>query len=397
MIINSVVGARRIGLRRTPYLPSACRARLERDGADTQPRAREGADPSSDRGRHHRSTCTIRRRSPQSCTARTPSSISWACCTTAAATRSFQQAHVELARKVVAACRQHGIRRLLHMSALNADAERTERVLRSKGEAENIVRESGLDFTIFRPSVIFGREDRFLNLFAQLQRYLPVVLLGKPGRALPARLRRRRRGRLRRKPETARQLRAHYDLAGPKVYTLRELVEYVGEVTGHRRPVIGLGRGLSYLQALAMELLPGKLMTRDNYHSMKVDSVSASPLPFGIAPTALEAVAPTWLAQRTPRNRYNLFPRPVASLSRENLRGRRRGPRRAARAAGERPRLRGRRRDARRDGRARATVRSARISRSSCIPRRTRSTRSRAPSARPRAAITASSSMPRPT
>jgi NADH dehydrogenase len=98
-----------------------------------------------------------------------------------------------------------------------------------------------------------------------------------------------------------------YELGGPKVYTLRDLVLYVGMLTGHRRPVIGLGHRLSYLQALAMELLPGKLMTRDNVESMKVDSVAESGLPFGVIPTALEAVAPEWLAQRTPRGRYRLF------------------------------------------------------------------------------------------
>src|SRR5687767_4215515 len=93
---------------------------------------------------------------------------------------SFQEAHVELARKVVEACRQRGVRRLLHMSALNADPKGPSAYLRSKGEAERIVRESGLDFTIFRPSVIFGREDRFLNLFATLQSLMPVILLGSP-------------------------------------------------------------------------------------------------------------------------------------------------------------------------------------------------------------------------
>jgi hypothetical protein len=91
------------------------------------------------------------------------------------------------------------------------------------------------------------------------------------------------------------------------VYTLRELVDYVGRITGHRRPVIGLGPALSQLQAYAMEFAPGKLMSRDNVKSMTVDSVSSNAFPFGIAPTPLEAVAPTWLADRTPRGRYNGF------------------------------------------------------------------------------------------
>jgi NADH dehydrogenase len=221
--------------------------------------------------------------------------------------QSFAQAHVELARKVVDACKRTGIRRLVHVSALNADPAGASAYLRTKGEAEKIVRESGLDWTIFRPSVIFGREDRFLNLFAKLQSVLPVILLASPkAKFQPVYVEDVAAAIV----ESVARLDSFgqtYELAGPKTYTLRELVEYVGRVTGHRRPIVGLGPTLSYLQAYAMELAPGKLMSRDNVKSMKVDSVSQSPLPFGMTPTALEAVAPTWLAQRTPRDRYNLF------------------------------------------------------------------------------------------
>ena len=220
---------------------------------------------------------------------------------------SFEEAHVGLTRKVVDACRQAGVRRLLHMSALNADLQAPSAYLRSKAEGERIVRESGLDFTIFRPSVIFGREDRFLNLFAKLQRALPILFLGSPDARFQPVYALDVAAAYAESVNRLDAFGATYDLVGPHVYTLRELVRYVGEVTEHRRPVIGLGNGLSYLQALAMELLPMKLLTRDNYRSMKVDSVSSSALPFGIAPTALEAAAPGWLAQRNPRNRYNLF------------------------------------------------------------------------------------------
>ena len=220
---------------------------------------------------------------------------------------SFREAHVELTRKVVDACRAQGIRRLLHMSALNADPRGPSAYLRSKGEAETIVRESGLDFTIFRPSVIFGREDRFLNLFAQLQRFLPVVVLAMPNARFQPVFVQDVAAVFAESLKRLESFGRAYELAGPKVYALRELVQYVGELTGHRRPIVGLGPGLSRLQALAMEFLPGKLMTRDNVDSMKVDSVSAEPLPFGVSATALEGVAPTWLAQRTPRGRYQQF------------------------------------------------------------------------------------------
>lgn len=221
--------------------------------------------------------------------------------------RGFAAAHVALARKVVAACRANKVRRLLQMSALAAATDAPSAYLRSKGEAEMIVRESGLDFTIFRPSVIFGPDDSFLNMFARLARALPVIALASPGaRFQPVYV----------DDVAAAFVRALadgttfgqcYELCGPQRYTLRELVAYVGRITGHQRPIIGLNRALSYCQAYAMEWLPVKLMTRDNLRSMEIDNVSDSAFPFGIKPQALEAVAPMWLATRTPRARYQRF------------------------------------------------------------------------------------------
>ena len=91
------------------------------------------------------------------------------------------------------------------------------------------------------------------------------------------------------------------------MYTLRQLVEYVGSLTGRRRQVLGLSDRLSYGQAWLFEHLPGKLMTRDNYYSMRQDSVCRCAFPFGIVPTPLAAVAPSYLAQRMPRANYSLF------------------------------------------------------------------------------------------
>ncbi|MGZ8201733.1 MAG: complex I NDUFA9 subunit family protein [Burkholderiales bacterium] len=220
---------------------------------------------------------------------------------------SFEQAHVELPRKVVEACRRNGIRRLIQMSALNAAVNAPSEYLRSKGEAENIVRLSGLDVTIFRPSVIFGRDDQFLNLFAGLTRTLPVIVLGSPNARFQPVFVEDVATAFAESVTRLESFGQSYDLVGPKVYALRELVRYVGHITGHPRPIVGLGDAPSRLQASLMGMLPIKLLTRDNYLSMKVDSVSHQPFPFGIAPEPLEAAAPRWLARQTPRARYPVF------------------------------------------------------------------------------------------
>lgn len=221
--------------------------------------------------------------------------------------RGFQAAHADLARKVVAACRECGVRRLLHMSSLRAGAQAPSAYLRSKGEAEATVRESGLGWTLFRPSVIFGHDDNFLNLFAQILKLLPVMALGSPNaRFQPVFVEDVAAAFV----KALADLGSHgksYDLCGPRVYTLRELVEFTAAATGRRRTIIGLNDSLSYLQAFFMEWMPVKLLTRDNYLSMKLDSVCDCPFPFGITPAALEAMAPAWLGPVTPRTRYQQF------------------------------------------------------------------------------------------
>ncbi len=224
-------------------------------------------------------------------------------------TASFAQAHVGLTHKILAACEAQGVTRYLHMSALGADRSGPSRYQQTKGEAEDLVRASKLDWTIFRPSVIFGPEDRFLNLFAKLQALTPLVFLARPqARFQPVHV-----------EDVAAVLVSAlcdrssvwecFDLCGPRVYTLRELVALAGRLGGHPRPIIGLGDGLSYLQALVLEHLPFKLMSRDNLASMQVDNVSAAPFPFGLRPAAIEAVAPLWFGTATPRGRYGGFRR----------------------------------------------------------------------------------------
>jgi NADH dehydrogenase len=221
----------------------------------------------------------------------------------------FARAHVELPQKVVAACAAAGVPRLLHMSALKTAPDAPSEYLRSKaeGEAAVIASRGRIAATIFRPSVVFGPEDRFLSTFAALQRWTPVLFLACPdAKFQPVYVQDVARafvGSLLRDESVDKA----YDLVGPKVYTLRELVEYAGRVSGHPRPVVGLGPRMSWWQARAMELLPVKLMSRDNVRSMQVASVSDARLPFGIEPTPLEAVAPVYLKGIYSRSRFSAF------------------------------------------------------------------------------------------
>ena len=221
----------------------------------------------------------------------------------------FDKVHRELPQRVAQACVAQGVPRLLQMSALQAAPDAPSAYLRSKAAGEAAVKQAAGDavrVTWFRPSVIFGRGDSFLNLFARLVRLLPVLLLAKPdARFQPVYLEDVARAFLASLacPETFGQT---YALCGPEIFTLRQLVQHVAGTLGKRRCIIGLNDRLSYLQAWAMELLPVKLMTRDNLYSMQRDSVCDCPFPavFGFQPTPLEAVSSQYLNDGTPRSVY---------------------------------------------------------------------------------------------
>ncbi len=225
--------------------------------------------------------------------------------------KDFAEAHVELPKKIVAACKQAGVRRLLHMSALGADPKGPSEYLCSKGDGEAIVMaaKGDLDVTVFRPSVMFGLGDSFLSMFASVLRKLPFFPLGF--------------GQARFQPVWVADVAdafvdslgnpasfgQAYDLVGPKVYTLRELVDYTAELVGSTARVIPLSEGWAYLQAGLMWLSPKPLMSPDNLRSMQVDSVCDGKcnLPANWRPTALEAIAPTYVAHNTPKGKLDGF------------------------------------------------------------------------------------------
>jgi len=222
---------------------------------------------------------------------------------------TFARVHVELAAKVIAACRAGGVRRLLHMSALNADPAGPSRYLRSKGEALASVIGSGLEWTIFEPSVIFGREDRFLNLFASLMRHLPLMALARVRtRFQPVYVRDVAQAFVHALGDEA-TIGRRYPLCGPDIYTLRELVVFVGKLTGNERPILELGDAAGRLQARLLELLPGTPMSRDNLASMAVDSVCDCAFPplLGVTPASLATIAPTYLGPAAAHSRYDVY------------------------------------------------------------------------------------------
>jgi uncharacterized protein YbjT (DUF2867 family) len=188
----------------------------------------------------------------------------------------FRRAHTELTRTLLLAARSANVGRLLQVSALGAAVDAPSEYLRSKGAAEKLIREqSGApDWTIFQPSVMFGPGDTFLNRFARLLGAAPGVLpLARPNArfqpvfvddVVDAILRCLRGG------AASRQT---YQLGGPQIYTLREVVQLVAKVTGRRRWIAGLPNVLGRLQAAVFDFVPGRPFSSDNYKSLKVDSV----------------------------------------------------------------------------------------------------------------------------
>jgi NADH dehydrogenase len=222
--------------------------------------------------------------------------------------RGFEKAHVALTETLIAACRKTGVRRLLQMSALRA-GEGASHYLRTRFDAETRVRNSGLAWTIFRPSVIFGPGDGLFLRFASLLRLAPVLPLARANaRFAPVYV-----GDV---AEAFTRALAHphsighsYELFGPRVVSLREIVRWTAELGGRRRWIIGLPDALGYLQARIGEWLPGKPISRDNFRSLLVDSVGERDGlgELGIVSTPMELIVPEMLGADRRQARLDAF------------------------------------------------------------------------------------------
>jgi NADH dehydrogenase len=228
---------------------------------------------------------------------------------------AFRRTHVELPKKIAAACARNCVGQIVHVSALGANPLQPDvlpsRYLRSKSQGEAVLlgQRGSAALTVLRPSVVFGAGDRFLNLFAALQKALPLVpLAGAEARFQPVWVEDVATAIVKSLQQPASAVQT-LEACGPEVFTLRQLVQLAGRLSGANegqgRPVIGLPYWAGWLQALLMELKPGEpLMSRDNLASMQVPNVATPGMPgleaIGIQPAALLPVARQYLSDGSP-------------------------------------------------------------------------------------------------
>lgn len=206
---------------------------------------------------------------------------------------TFTHAHVDLTASVIAACRHVGVRRIHQMSSLNA-GERASKYLKTRGEAEAQVRNSGMEWTIYRPSVVFGKGDGLVSRFLKLLKISPVLPLAQPhAKIAPAFVGdiasafthcfadRGTIGKI-------------YELYGPDTLELIQIVRMIRDAAGLRRMVMPLPTALGKLQAIAAEMIPSKPFSRDNFKSLEVDSVGTRDGfgELGITPRRFAAMLP---------------------------------------------------------------------------------------------------------
>ena len=225
--------------------------------------------------------------------------------------QTFEKVHVELPARVGRACRAAGVARLLQMSALGASAGGPSEYLKSRGRGEAAVREAAGDIplTIFQPSIVIGASDDFLNMFAKLVQLFPVIpLAGAKTRFQPVWVEDVARAMVASLADP-RTFGKTFQLGGPKVYTLEQLVTLVIALKGRSRMILPLPHWAATLQAAVFEHLPGPIMTRDNLKSMSVDNVCSEPWPaeFAFKPSSIEGIVAEYLTDATQRGRYKYY------------------------------------------------------------------------------------------
>jgi NADH dehydrogenase len=226
----------------------------------------------------------------------------------------FRRVHVDLVDRIIDACVEAGVPRMIQMSGLNAGKGESH-YLRTRGEGEARVRAADRDGrlagTILRASTIFGPDDSFLNRFAGLLRISPVLPLARPNAkfapvfiddVVEAFI------RVLGDEDSAGQT---YELCGSEEWTLIGIVRWLRDQLELRRAVIGLPHVLGRLQGLAFDFVPGKPFSSDNYKSLKLDSLCQNDgfAALGIRPWGLAERATAWLRPVDKQARYQQYRR----------------------------------------------------------------------------------------
>lgn len=211
--------------------------------------------------------------------------------------QTFHHAHVELTQRVLGACQAANVSRLHHMSALKA-GQGLSQYLKTKGEAEAAVRNSSLDWTIYQPSVMFGADGGMVQRFAGLLRQMPALPLARASsRMAPTWVGDVVEAMARCIGDDTLGVDRSFELYGPDVFTLGEIVHLIRDTMGVRTPILPLPDSLGRLQAQVAQLLPGKPFSLDNFRSLRTDSVGKLDgyAALGITPQPLAAWLPVLL------------------------------------------------------------------------------------------------------
>jgi len=238
--------------------------------------------------------------------------------------QSFDAIHVEAAQTIAEAARKAGVKSLVHVSALGADADSESSYAQSKAEGEKRVREAFPDATIIRPSIVFGPEDAFFNKFAGLFRWVPpflpfpILIGGGKTKFRPVFVGDVAAAIVKSLTDT-RARGATYELGGPNIYSFRELMEITLAATDRKSWLAPLPFGLARLQAFFLQFLPGRLLTPDQVTLLKTNNVvsegAKTLADLGIVPTSVEAEVPSYLWRFRPKGQYEDYAAEDASIA----------------------------------------------------------------------------------
>ena len=219
---------------------------------------------------------------------------------------NFEDAHVKLAENIIYAAKKQNTNRLIQISSLHADAEKgPSEYLRTKGKAAQLLKQSGLPVTIFCPSVIFGNGDGLFTRFANLLHAMPFMPLAcAEARFAPVYV-----GDVAKRVVDAiddqTTISQSYNLCGPEIFTLQEIVQYTADVLEIKRKIIPLPNAIAKVQAFMMELVPGKPFSRDNYNSLQIDSVCEDT--DSSQATSVGKIVPTYLGKMNRQSRLQHY------------------------------------------------------------------------------------------